>query len=101
MSDYYTTKHLNKLLNFIENKEFYLTGFRHVVQYCAVAREMNNFLWDAGEIGDNERLAISQRIESAYRSAIEIFKKHVVSVLSKNPNHTIETIVSSIFYDIF
>ena len=101
MSNYFTINHLNKLLNFIENKENYLTGFSHVIKFCIVAREVKIFLWDAGELGDNENLDISERIETAYRNAIETHKKHVISILRKNPNHTVETIVSSIYHEIF
>lgn len=98
----YTTEQLQHILKFIENKQNYYAGFGHVIRQCHVAREMKIQLWDAGIIGDNENLALSERIERAYRKAIDVHKKWLIKVLSDSETkHTIETLVSTIYHDIF
>lgn len=98
----YDVKNLEHSLKYIEDEKNYYAGFGSVIRQCIVAREMKIQLWDAGEIEDNENLALSERIENAYRKAVEIHKKWVIKVLSDSASsHTIETVVSSVYHDIF
>ena len=98
----YDVRNLEHVLNFIEDEKNYYSGFGYVVRQCHVAREMKLQLWDDGIIGDNESLALSDRIDKAYRTAIDVHKKWVINILSKSAtNHTIETLVSTIYHDIF
>lgn len=96
-----SVKRLEKLLSFIQEPKNYLTGFPYVIESCAIAMELKRQLWEAGEIGDNESLAISEKIQKAKRNAIETHKTFVINRLKQNKNHTIETIVSSIYDVIF
>lgn len=98
----YDVKSLEHSLNYIEDEKNYYAGFGSVIRQCHVAREMKIQLWDDGVIGDNESLALSERIDKAYRTAIDVHKKWVINVLSESSSkHTIETLVSSIYHDIF
>ena len=96
-----TIERLNYLLTFLEDRKNYFSGFSHVMKNSVLALELKSQLWDAGEIGDNESLAISNRIEKARCNAIETHKAFVIKTLRNNPNHTVESIVNSIYNEIF
>ena len=98
----YEIKSLETVLNYIEDEKNYFAGFGYVIRQCHVAREIKTQLWEDGQIGDNESIFISERIERAYRKAIETHKNWVIRVLSESKSqHTIETLVSTIYHDIF
>lgn len=95
-------KDLEKMVTFIENRDNYYAGFRHVMQFCSMAKEKNSMLWNDGVIGDLEKLRFSRRIDIAKQNAIEIHRTWTIDVLKNSrSNHTIESIVHTIYNDVF
>ena len=89
------------LLSFVENKKNYYACFPYVIQSCIIIQELKRQLWESGEICDNESLMISERVNKAKCNAIETHKAFVTKTLRQNKNHTVESVVSSIYNVIF
>lgn len=95
-------KELEKALEFIENEKNYYACFSYVVSRYHVAKEMKNQLFFAGELLPNEAFNISQRLDIAYNKAIKMHKDWVVRMVKPNESkHTVETLVSTVYHDIF
>lgn len=95
-------KDLNKMMKFIENEQHYYAAFYYVARLCVIARDRKTLLWNEGVISDNENLNYSERIERAYKKAVQTHKNWVIKRLQQSSaEHTVETIVSTIYNDIF
>ena len=93
---------LEEIIKMIEDKNNYYALFGHIIKYCAVAKDRKTQLWNEGYIGDTDSLVYTVRIDRAYFDAIETHKKWVIKRLSQTASeHTIETLVSTIYNDIF
>ncbi len=95
-------KDLNKLLEFIEDENHYYALFGKVIESCHRAKVIKLELWNSGVIEDNESLTATMRIDRAYSKAIDVHKKWVIKRLQNSTaEHTIETLVCTIYNDIF
>lgn len=89
-------------LAFIENTENYYAAFKYVIDKCATAQLENTLLYEQGHFSDGEYTYNVSRIQIARTRAIVAHGEWVVERLkqSKTP-HTRQTLVSSIYSDIF
>lgn len=95
-------KELETALKFIENKENYYAGFRHVVETCSRADVINTALWNAGKIDDLDKMMYSERIRTAKNNAINRHKSWMIRRMQESvTNHTVESFVSTIYNAIF
>ena len=93
---------LTNAMAFIENKENYYACFKHVIKTCTVAEVVASALWNAGVITDAEKLGYSSRINYARETAIGRHRNWVIRRLEHSQSqHTIESLVSTIYNDIF
>ena len=98
----YLYDQLKAAISFIEDEKNYYAGFRHVMECCISARVISTTLWNAGIITDTEKLAYSSRIEAAKTEAIKVHERYIVAILKRSEEqHTVETIVSSVYHDFF
>ena len=94
-------KHLQNLIEIIEEPRNYLAGFKSVMYTCTLAEVAVIILWDSGAIGDNEKLAYSSRIKDARAKAIEKHKQHVIKHFKNTTTeHTVESFVETIYGEI-
>lgn len=94
-------KQLLSMLSFIENEENYYAMFSYVLQSAErCTQELQNLL-NAGIITFEEKSNYSSRVDAAKRKAIETHLAWTVKRLSENKNHTVETVVYSVYNDIF
>ena len=93
---------LENAMAFIENKENYYVGFKHVLKTCTVAEVVSTALWNAGIITDVEKLNYSSRINVARQTAIARHKGWVLRRLEHSQSkHTMESLVSTIYNALF
>lgn len=94
-------KLLNAWLEFIGNPDNYYAGFPYVIEYSDMARREIMVLFDDGQLSDSEYHAYLQRLDAARKQAIEKHLDWTIKTLSKNDKHTVETVVRSVYSDIF
>lgn len=92
---------LHRLLGFIENEDNYYAMFSHVLQSSErCTQELQSLLHD-DVITSEAYNTYSSRVEAAKRKAIATHVDWTVKRLSENKNHTVETVVYSVYNDIF
>lgn len=89
------------MLKRLENKEDYYAMFPYVLENSFRCKENLRSRLADKKISLEEYSAYSQRIETAIRNAIQIHLEWTIKRLSKNENHTVETIACSIYNDVF
>lgn len=95
------TEQLHQMLKFIEDENDYYAMFSYVLQSAErCTQELQNLL-NAGIITFEEKNNYSSRVDAAKRKAIESHLAWTVKRLSENKNHTVETVVYSVYNDIF
>lgn len=94
-------KELETALKFIENKENYYAGFRHVMETCARADVINTALWNVSKINDAEKLMYSDRIRTAKNNAIKRHKAWLIRRMQESTGHTVESLISTVYSAIF
>ena len=92
---------LNEALSFVENEKNYFSKFRHVIETCINANAFVIELWNVSKISDVELHNYKQRINIAKQTAIKTHKNWVLKRLLQNDRHTMESIVESIYNDLF
>ncbi len=97
----YDLDELNGAIAFIEDESNYYSMFRHVINSCVTANTIVLALWNVSQISDIDLHNYRQRINVARQNAIEKHKNFVLRRLMKNDNHTIESVVESVYNDIF
>lgn len=89
-------------LNVIEDSSNYYAMFGRMVNLCAVACERNHLLFELGGISDEEFRMNDRRIEEAKKKMIVTHGKWTAGFLEQRKDrHTVQTLVSSIYHDIF
>lgn len=94
-------RELNEAINFIENEKHYNSMFRHVMETCISANTIVIALWNVSQISDIELHNYKHRINIARQTAIKKHKNWVLKRLLQNDKHTMESIVESIYNDLF
>ena len=93
---------LTAALSTIEDTANYYAMFGRTVELCAVAHERNRLLFDLGGISDVEFCVNNLRIERAKKMRIVSHGDWTTQFLKQRKDrHTVETIVSSVYHDIF
>lgn len=95
-------KRLQCDLIFIENKDNYYAMFGFVLDTCTKAQFENLLLYEAEKISDSVYVENASRIQKAKELAIKTHMAWTIKFLNNSATqHTKETIVSSIYSDVF
>lgn len=95
----FDVKHLGNLIEIIEEPKNIKGGslYRALLKTCTVAEVMVLALYDSGELGDNEKLNLSERIEKAKEDIIETYKKEIRKILSVMTFRDTEMVIDAVF----
>lgn len=98
----YLLSHLKGKIAFIKNTENYYAMFKYVVTDCATAQLVNNVLHIEELISDEEYSNNVAVIQQASELAIKMHGEWTIKMLEqRETQHTIQTLVSSVYSDIF
>lgn len=99
----FDVKHLGNLIEIIEEpKNIHGQAlFKSLLKTCTVAEVMVLALWESGELGDNERLNLSDRIEKAKENIIKKNKESIKKTLSAISFGDTETLIDTLLEMVF
>lgn len=102
MNDTERLEHLQSRLKFLEDEEDYYAMFSFVVaNYFQCREELQTLLFTEKLISHHEYTGYLSRIEEAFKKAVHVHLEWTVKRLSENKNHTVETVVYSVYNDLF
>lgn len=92
----------NDHLAFIEDPEDYFAMFRYVIEICAKAQLENSLLHNSHVFSSKKYVENEDRIQKAKELAIKTHGEWTIKMLEQSTTqHTMRTLVSSVYYDIF
>lgn len=95
-------EHLQSRLKFLEDERAYYAMFSFVVaNYFQCREELQNLFFLEKIISHHEYVDYLSRIEEAFKKAVQVHLEWTVKCLSENKNHIVETVVFSVYNDIF
>lgn len=95
-------EHLQNRLKFLEDKEDYYAMFSFVVaNYFQCQEELRTLCYIEKIISHHENVDSLSRIEEAFKKAVQVHLEWTIKRLSENKNHTVETVVYSVYNDLF
>lgn len=93
---------LASAISMIEDTDNHYALFGSTLEMCGIAKERNRYLFQLDCISDEEYRDNIRRIEEAKKKMIVTHGKWVAQLLGKSKTeHTVQTLVSSIYHDIF
>jgi hypothetical protein len=91
-------KRFDKILADIEDESNSYAGFPYAYEQCVVARELLQRLHGGGAIGDEEFVALCDRIGAAKRRLVETSRAYVARAIGRSKSElTRENIVYSVY----
>lgn len=99
----FDVKHLRNLIEILEEpKNIYGRAvYKSLIKTCTIAEVMVLALWEGGELGDNERLNLSERIEKAKENIIKKNKECIKKTLSAISFGDTETLIDTLLEMVF
>ncbi len=93
---------LQSRLKFLEDERNYYAMFSFVVaNFFQCREELRTLCYIEKIISHHENVDYLSRIEEAFKKAVQVHLEWTIKRLSENNNHTVETVVYSVYNDLF